>query len=917
MAKKIVVENGVVVGSAKIDFGKANIVELTGKGEDYILETGSGADKITAKKGSIYNEIHSGDAADKITIEVNAVVKGVDAGSGNNSVTVNGAVKGNVVAANGKNSITIGKTGAVDGNIAAGVGTSTVNVNGKVKNIIVEGTEKDKSKITVGKGATAENISVAGANAATVTVNGNAANVLTGDGSDKITVAKDVSVGDINAGKGKNIITVNGASGNITTGNDYDKITLNWDSYKQGIVINSGAGNDVIAIKGKNAKVSSFKFDYNDKNLVMTDAQGKTITITDWKSGNLKAITFADGKKDASYIDTKVTLDSGLASATDGKDTISVTDKSLKIGKNSFVPKENVKVTIDAKDGADTIKVAGAHDYTVNAGAGADKITVTAGSKHVINGDGGADVIKVSGGSEITVNGGGDADNISVSKGTGIVVNGDSGADTINVSGGAGISVNGGADRDVINLTGGRQIIVNGGAGDDVINITWNKAKDITVNGNEGKDSIVVKNLKSKDVKFAYANGDKSTVLMTDAKGTNTVALNNFSASIANVTFADKKSLTAAEILKSLEPDKPVDPVKPEITFFDPKEKGYEIVELEDSDDWDSRKTYEGTSAKEAFKIVPDKAYDDFCGVIINNFGDEDCLDFSEYKELILNGTRRKIEFTVTEFNGMIIHADYHNHGGEVGEDIPCACLGDIKLNDFFKDTDVRKLQLTHEIWMVFNAGYKGSVDAKASGNNIAFAYPRIQTDPLKATITNYNNNTLIYVGELYDDVGNNKFAHKREENDLVVTFGGERWDENTDKSYWQEDCLTFKDYYSLDVKPMLDLDDVGPVALYVGKDNATVDLSNGYINSGAHGYAYWGGNGNNNITASRGSHLIDVGSGDDTITIDGVYEKAADGGRLNINTGDGLNKVDVKNAYDVVVKAGKDKDIINVHLGC
>ena len=306
------------------------------------------------------------------------------------------------------------------------------------------------------------------------TVSGN--NITLNLGND----AAKTAVTEISASNGKNwniTSTLATAITKITLADGNDTVSLtSGTGYNSKLTIDTGAGNDVIALSSA--------------------AAAATI-----KAGNGNDSVYVGYAKDDLTVDLGAGRDSLTVADVKGNLTISASGSDANSVLISSVA-QNTVVNITMGSGADTVKFdsSGSPFVTaisgkINLGAGKDYLIVNGSfSDATVTSGAGDKNVSVKGSvdsSSITLGAGNDSVYVSVA-GASSTINAGDGNDKIDIESLAGASIYGGAGKDVVSIGTGAGL-VDLGAGDDSINLTaLTSNADVTVTAGAGKDTINV-----------------------------------------------------------------------------------------------------------------------------------------------------------------------------------------------------------------------------------------------------------------------------------------------------------------------------------------------------------------------------------------------------------------------------------------
>ena len=535
-----------------LDGGDGNDTITGGDGNDVLLG-GNGNDVITGGRGNDNAQLGSGD--DTFIWNPGDGSDVVDGGDGTDTLVFNGA------GVNEKFDIT-SNHGRVK--LTRDVGNVTMDLSGieHIQLAALGGTDNVTVGDLTGTGVTQVSIDLAGVPGSGV-----------GDGA-----ADSVTVDGTN---GSDNIQVSGAGGSVTVAGLPATVTLaGSEGANDQLIVDGGAGNDVITAAGLAAGVIGLTIDGGAGNDTITGSAGNDTLI----GGDGNDTVIGGRGNDIAQLgngnDTFVWNPgdgSDVVEGQAGTDTLvfngADVDENMEISANGQRARlsRNVGGVVMDLNGVEHIQVAakgGADVITVDDLSGTDvkqvaiDLSATPGSGQ---GDGVADTVNV--------NGTAGDDRISVvSSGSSVVVNGlaaqvtvngiDAGVDSLVINGGAGndtidasrlhagqinLTLNGGDGNDTIIGSTGNDI-VNGGRGNDVASLgagndtfVWNPGDGSdTVDGGAGNDTLV----------FNGANIDEKMEISADGKGaTLTRDVGVITMNLTNIETIDVNALDGADTI--------------------------------------------------------------------------------------------------------------------------------------------------------------------------------------------------------------------------------------------------------------------------------------------------------------------------------------------------------------------------------
>ncbi len=364
-------------------------------------------------------------------------------------------------------------------------------------------------------------------------------------GNDKINVSGELIDGTINAGDGKNIITVNRSHGasladasnaKIISGKDADIINL---GFTRGLTVNTNAGNDSINITtvlGNDINTINAGAG-NDKFVISSSVSSGAVLEGDTGNDNFTIERMSGGRVygEKSGDDTTV-----------GNDIFNIATIT---GGNVYGNAGNEKITIvnmaggnvDAGIGNDSFILTTVTNGQALGGLGVDKFNITQMSGGDINGDAGKDSLTVTHMTGGNVTGGLDNDSIIVTNMAGGAVFGDAGSDVFKSTNMTGGSVNLGADADTLTITNFEGGSALGDSGVDKFTITNMSGDDSVTILNGGGDNDII-SLTKMNGGFVTGGGDNDKITIKTA-----ILENSNAIEITGDTGNDTISVTTAE----------------------------------------------------------------------------------------------------------------------------------------------------------------------------------------------------------------------------------------------------------------------------------------------------------------------------------------------------------------------------------
>ena len=543
-----------------------------GTTENFVLNMNGGDDVFTAGNGLanlIQLTIDGGDGNDNITGgDGNDTLLG---GNGNDIIT---GGRGNDTLLGGAGDDTfIWNPGDGSDTIDGGDGTDTLVFNGANVNENVNITA-NHGRVTFNRDVAGITMDLNGIEHIDFTARGGADNINVGDltGTGVTQVAIDLEstpgsgVGDgaadtvtVNGTPGSDNIQVAGAGGSVTVAGLPATVTLaGSEAANDQLIVDGGAGNDVITAAGLAAGVIGLTIDGGAGNDTITGSQGDDILI----GGDGNDTVIGGRGNDVAFLgngNDTFTWDPGdgsdVVEGQAGTDTLffngSNANENIDISANGsrvrlFRDVGNVTMDLNGIEHIQLAALGGADTITVNDLTGTDTKQVAidlAGTLGSGQGDGQPDTVKVNGtagddhisvassGSSIVVNG--LAAQVSInnaeSANDSLVINGGTGNDTIDASrlhaGQVNLTLDGGDGNDTITGSAGNDTVIGGrgndvaslGAGDDTF--VWNPGDGSdTVNGGAGNDTLLFNGSNANENIDISANG-KGATLTRDVGG--------------------------------------------------------------------------------------------------------------------------------------------------------------------------------------------------------------------------------------------------------------------------------------------------------------------------------------------------------------------------------------------------------------
>jgi Ca2+-binding RTX toxin-like protein len=474
--------------------GGNNLINLDNSGltgDVNSISLAAGDDQLTANSSG-QTTIRVGEGTNQINLDGGGTFS-VSAGGGDDQVKILGLANSTLSLGNGNNTILAQDgnhkitTGSGNDNITLGAGISTIS-SGDGDDSVTIATTQNTNNYTINLGAGNDSLQLNGNGGELARVSSSSGNdqininnirsqitlssgdntvnlnnsqlsgesnvINTGAGNDMIAVKSNGS-NTINVGNGTNQITLSGNSSNtVTSGSGNDVIK----SYAGSLTLNSGAGDDVLEITSNEAQ---------DKLTLNLGDGNDTVKIT----ATGAATTIANNYGDDSYdlTGTQVKLSDTL-----GNMTLALNNQQLTNDMN----------TITTGTGNDNISISSNGSNTINAGNGNNQIILSGNSKDNITSGSGDDVILAGAGDDI----------INAGAGNDIIVGG-TGNDVLNGSSGNDSYIfNKGDGADIIQDTSGNDVMKLG-EGIKKEDLWFKKeGKDLSINNLTNQDKMTVKN---------------------------------------------------------------------------------------------------------------------------------------------------------------------------------------------------------------------------------------------------------------------------------------------------------------------------------------------------------------------------------------------------------------------------------------
>jgi Ca2+-binding RTX toxin-like protein len=491
--------------------GDDEMVALDGT-SNVTLFGGEGNDDLYALEGATNITLFGGDGEDKLEAAAGSAYVTLFGGDGDDILAATEASYVTLFGGEGLDRITL--TNVANVTLFGGDGVDTITVNSG-SDILIAGSEGE-----TGSGG----VTLFGGLGDDDTINligGTNITVFGGDGTDTIDISDDAQNVVLDAGAEEDRIFVKGTSRSITLFGGDGSDTIDISENVSNVVVNGEGGIDTIEVKGTSRSITLFGGDGTDTIIISDDAQNVVLDAGADEDkivvkGTSRSVTLFGGDG-TDTIDISEGAQQILIDGEDGLDRIKVSGTSRDVtlfggaGNDEFDIVSGTNVTIFGGEGNDDVTVSGiASGVTVFGGEGQDLVTVTStGTNITVFGGAGDDTLIADsvGVGNVTLFGGEGDDSLTVSAGSAVTLFGGVGDDDVFVEAGTNVTVFGGEGADDVFVTGGTNVTVFGGDGGDVIDIS--DGQNVVVDGEAGVDRIKVSTVtETKGITVFGGDGD-------------------------------------------------------------------------------------------------------------------------------------------------------------------------------------------------------------------------------------------------------------------------------------------------------------------------------------------------------------------------------------------------------------------------
>jgi hypothetical protein len=347
---------------------------------------------------------------------------------------------------------------------------------------------------------------------------------------------------------------------------DDAQLILDSDNLASKLFIVSFFDSTGVIIKKAINDISFENFTLQNNNLIFEDEVDKVSYNGDIITRDGANITISEGYSGTTVLDNGdikelEVIGNNIDISKTNDDHIIFADKTITKGasKISLVGTQNddiikvkdLDVSIDTKEGNDTIQIQGANKALVNTGEGDDTVTITSSNDVDVSLEKGNDIISIEDTDKALVNAGEGDDTVTITSSNDVDVSLEKGDDIISIEDTDKALVNAGEGDDTVTITSSNDVDVSLEKGDDSISIE--DTDKALVNAGEGDDTVTITS--SNDVDVSTKEGNDSIFLDKVEKailnlglGDDKVTLNNSQATVNDGGGLDKVTLSGDKV---------------------------------------------------------------------------------------------------------------------------------------------------------------------------------------------------------------------------------------------------------------------------------------------------------------------------------------------------------------------------------